>query len=312
MTEDFVTFQLAAFHPIVTTWVDVAALRGNIQRELRREIEAWTAESKATIRFATSKPIPGATPADYALREIFLDCGSVVIAQIHFYGQDITKPFVRIHAQSRALSATEVVAAVRELAATFRVFAPQRVLFHSPQGGVDLTTLPGAEGDQRIYAGRISELIALPRPRADMALDLQGGDPREYYDEYAAIYDAFWAARPELHGRVLREPIESLVECHETGRCLHARVNGKLAAVVASSPSNFEGLDGWLVREEILAPPFWRRGLGAALQRGLIDSLAGVENGILFGTIDVVNVPSLRTATRCGRVDISGWAFVPV
>lgn len=224
MTEDFVSFQLASYNPIVSTWLGTAALRANIERELCREIEAWTAESAATIRFFTSKPIPGATPADYALREIFLHCGCVVIAQIHFYGQDITKPFVRVHAQSRAMTAAEIIEAARELGERFRVFTPQRVLFHSPQGGVDLNTLPGAEGDQRVFAGRIAELIALPRQKSDMQFDLQPGDPREYYDEYAAVYDAFWAARPALRGRVLREPIESLVECHETGRCLHARV----------------------------------------------------------------------------------------
>jgi hypothetical protein len=312
MTEDFVSFQLASYNPIVSTWLGTAALRANIERELCREIEAWTAESAATIRFFTSKPIPGATPADYALREIFLHCGCVVIAQIHFYGQDITKPFVRVHAQSRAMTAAEIIEAARELGERFRVFTPQRVLFHSPQGGVDLNTLPGAEGDQRVFAGRIAELIALPRQKSDMQFDLQPGDPREYYDEYSAMYDAFWAARPALHGRVLREPIESLIECHETGRCLHARVDGRLAAVVASCPSNFEGLDGWLVREEILAPTLWGRGLGVVLQRGLIDSLAGVENAILFGTIDEANVASMRTATRCGRVDIAGWTFVPV
>jgi hypothetical protein len=37
-----------------------------------------------------------------------------------------------------------------------------------------------------------------------------------------------------------------------------------------------------------------------------------VENAILFGTIDEANVASMRTATRCGRVDIAGWTFVPV
>jgi len=312
MTEDFVSFQLASYHPIVRTWVDEADLHANIKRELRREIEAWTAQSEATIRFAKSKPIPGAVPADYALREIFLECGCVVIAQLHFYGQDITKPFVRVHAQSRAMSLVEIAAAAKELAAAYHVFAPQRVLFHSPQNGAPLESLPGGEGDQRVYAGRITDLVKLPRPQSDMAIDLQSGDPRDYYDEYAAMYDAFWAARPALHGRVLREPIESLVEAHENGRCLHARMDGRLAAVVAASPSNFEGLDGWLVREEILAPELWGRGLGAVLQRGLIDSLDGVANAILFGTIDVVNVASMRTATRCGRVDIAGWTFVGV
>ena len=77
-------------------------------------------------------------------------------------------------------------------------------------------------------------------------------------------------------------------------------------------PTCKHGLRGHLVVEEVLDTLYRGHGLGPALQRHFINQLPSSEGGLVFGTIDAINQPSMRTAIKVGRLDVGGWSFVPM
>ena len=104
--------------------------------------------------------------------------------------------------------------------------------------------------------------------------------------------------------------VEELQACLEQGLLFDAPVDWEWAGVVAAREEPFFGRDGYLVVEELLAAPYRGRGLGACLQRHLIERLMPAGGAMVHGTIHASNVASRRTAERCGRVAVMMSEFV--
>ena len=311
MLDHYAAFHLACLSPVLREWVGDAAIFASARAHLLEEIAERGSLTDSIRAYAEACAIPGAEPAEYAMREVPLRCGAGVLAQIHYYGLNRERPYVGIRAQTRPLFQDEVFDACAELADEFEVFEPKCVRLRSPQGASDFDLLPGVQADLRIYAGPLEELRARPLPNHFDRIRLVAQEPDEYYDEYCETYDEFARATPELNERVARESLASLRACHECGACFRVAVDGEAAGVIAARPEHTDGLEGWVVIEEILAAPFRGRGLGAALQRHLIEVLDDERFPLLTGTIDALNEPSMRTARRVGREDVGGWSFVP-
>jgi len=82
------------------------------------------------------------------------------------------------------------------------------------------------------------------------------------------------------------------------------------AGVVLSEPGSIDRFAGEVMQELFVAPEDRGVGLGAAMQRLLIDSLEDEDD--LIGTILATNAPSLATARRCGRTIVATYWWVPL
>jgi len=68
----------------------------------------------------------------------------------------------------------------------------------------------------------------------------------------------------------------------------------------------------YCVGEIVLKREFRGRGLGPAVQRGLAERLGDRRGEVLHGSIGAVNKPALKTARKCGQVDIGGDYWIPI
>ncbi|MDX2176543.1 MAG: GNAT family N-acetyltransferase [Candidatus Sumerlaeia bacterium] len=311
MLDHYAAFHLACLSPAVRGWLGDAALFASARARLLEEVAERGSLTDSIRTYADACSIPGTEPADYAMREVVLGCGAGVLAQIQFYGLKRERPYISIRAQTRAFFDDELFDACAELTDEFAEFGPKCIRLRSPQGDCDFDLLPGVQADLRIYAGPLHELRVRPLPNHFDRIRLVPQEPGDYYDEYCETYDEFARATPELNERVARESLASLRGCHQWGACFRVAVDGEAAGVIAARPEHTDGLEGWVVIEEILAAGFRGRGFGAALQRHLIEELEDERFPLLIGTIDALNEPSLRTARRVGREDVGGWSFVP-
>lgn len=180
-------------------------------------------------------------------------------------------------------------------------------------GGVEA----GGDGWPRVRAGK--RLFAMPvsvvregsrppgaeRLRAERATDLS------FYEVYAEHYERWNRESPELARHVRPETREALERHMAEGLLFLVRIDGELGGVVACFGGWCErGVRGYRMAEEFLYPAFRGRGLAAALQRACIDELDGSAGEVVFGWIHPLNVPSMRTARRVGRIDVGGYWYL--
>ena len=102
----------------------------------------------------------------------------------------------------------------------------------------------------------------------------------------------------------------SLASCAEAGGLSCLRDGERVAGVIAARPSVERGVLAWYMVEEILDTPYRGRGLAPLLQRAFLAGLDRSRSVLVSGHIDAANLPSLRTALRCGRIDAGGWVFL--
>jgi len=292
---DFARYAEALAHEAGTAPADLLA-------ELREEW-AWRTAPKHLERYAAGCPASGATPVDYALRDLALPTGARALAGIHFFGLDPSQPFVGV----RAWTGGEVAALAAELAREFALFRPQRIQLFL---GADEAPTPEAVVDQHLLVGELSELRA--SAPASEALELAAGeDPAELAAWLAERYAEVHAARPELAARVTPADAEDLGECAEAGALFVARRAGERVGLFAARAGSCLGHRGAEVVEELIAPRCWGQGLGIALQRAALTRLPDELGPTLWGTIDGRNHASRRTALRAGRRVGGAWWFVP-
>lgn len=269
----------------------------------------WRDDLPFAARFAEHCPVPGQDPAAYLVRTLPVARGWLLTG-IRFRGGDLGWPFVEVLADHDPIDLPE---ARRVVAVAYAGFAPGHLrVWEFTTPGETLAGAPDAAMDAAIWAGRAADLQARPRPASydQLTVSPVGDDGwRARLDE---AYAAFHALRPHLVRDVTIEPPETLAAAREAGLLLEARApDGTWLGLVGAMPDDFLGLDGWLMVEEILVPAAWGQGLGAVLQRHLIDRLPRPA-GVLFGNIHAANRASGRTAAACGRQAVAAPWFVPL
>ena len=104
--------------------------------------------------------------------------------------------------------------------------------------------------------------------------------------------------------------IEVRHACLERGRVVLATDGHKFLGVAACRWRAERAFAGWSMLEQFVVPEAQGRGLGATLQRGLMQRLP--PGDLVWGTIHAANIASQVTAARCGREIVETWWFVPL
>lgn len=162
--------------------------------------------------------------------------------------------------------------------------------------------------DSEIFRLRSHYLAALQRDIAACALDdesepLRAVEPAslDFYDEYMQWYREFWRARPDLEPHVRVESLQDMQQYHEGAGLRLIMFGDEMCGLMAALREVEHGLIGWRIREKVIAPKFWGRGLSVAANVLLARSLPHEEHFAMWGTIAPNNKASLHSAQRVGR-----------
>lgn len=94
------------------------------------------------------------------------------------------------------------------------------------------------------------------------------------------------------------------------GTLFEVFVDDEWAGIVAAFQAAEKGVSGYCVGEIVLKREFRGKRLGLAVQRKFVEKLDETRGRVLWGTIGAANTPAIRTAKRCGRVDVGGYYWV--
>ena len=309
----FVAFAVDAADPKVVGWRGREALASDVEAALSAMIEERTRDAWAE-GYRERCLVEGTTADDYRLRLVDLGRDGRYMAGIHFRNLRVDAPFVGVAARTVPFRDPQHVhRVVRDLLAAFDRFRPAEVQVEQRSDPPELALgdLREASADKRLIAGRIGDLLALPRPgRAERVVVEPITAAQPIWSRYERLYDAFHAREPEMRDRVPISGFEKLEESAEAGCLFVVRIDDERAGMIAGLPSHAHGLRGIVVIDEILGERYRGRGFAPACQRRFIEALPASADDVVFGTIDARNTPSLRTALSVGRLDVGGWWFV--
>ncbi len=302
LLETFIQAKLSQLAPQLHTWFTLEELRQNLRSELADDLE-WTHNLEWAEQFHHN--IGLGQPQDYLVRTLALPVLGTAWTHIRFRGGEIERPFIDLRSSlNLPSSSVDFTAFVELLRDKYAVFRPKHLRLFLPDRST-LEPLPeGAFWEKRYLAAPVSELRKKPMLERVEVRPLSDG----FYIRYLEVYRELQAAWPE-HAEYAGVQDES--DFQETdGAALEVWVDSEYAGLVAASRAVEQGLCGFVVDEVTLSSTFRGQGLGPSALRGLVEHLPALEGAVLFGTVDVRNLPAYRSALRSDRVDVGGYLWV--
>ena len=240
-------------------------------------------------RFAASCPVAG-IPAEAYLHRKLMVCEDTLLVGIRFKGCDVAQPFVDLLAWTGEPQPGWVPA----ISEAFSPFHPFAVRFCTSRDSE--LPWPG-QVDQYVYAGRArGALHKWVTPACDLS----------WFDDFRGGFERWQTASP-LGPEVWRPEVDELQACLDDGHVVVAARDGAFLGVAACRRNAERAFKGWSIVEEFVVPEMQGQGLGAALQRGLMQRLPAGD--LVWGTIHAKNFASQATAARCGRRVVETWWF---
>lgn len=245
-------------------------------------------------QFAEACPVPGVEAAAYRHRQMTVG-GETLLVGIRFKGCDVAQPFVDLLAWTGEPQSAWIPAIGEEFAA----FRPQAVRL-----GWSRETPPPWPGevDQHVFAGRVGG------PYAGHELVISARD-LAWFDDFHREFEQWRGASP-LGDEVFPSELADFQDCLDSGHVVVAAHDGRFLGVAACRRLAERAFAGWTIVEEFVVPEAQGRGLGTALQRGLLQRLP--TGDVVWGTIHGRNLASQATARRCGRELVETWWFTPL
>lgn len=293
--DQFVARGMVAVAPEAREWWRDDVLAAGV----RREVEAAVAkcfDAEVAAAFRAKCPVAGTNDQDYLSRMLAAPDGRWALVSMRFRGMRVDEPFVELDAASFALGLRDLEQLIASIKVVFRRMGPRylRVYVGTHQADDAMLDELDWRPDLVFVAAPIAGLQARPRPARyeELALRPWDGD----YARYAAVHESV-----DVDLDVPFPPAE-LEALARDGVLFDAYRGDSWVGMVGAADDTLFGAPATVVCEEVLAPACRGQGLGPALQRHLIERLPA--GGVLHGTIDRRNQPSLRTALACGRREL--------
>ncbi|WP_252178270.1 GNAT family N-acetyltransferase [Endozoicomonas sp. 4G] len=219
-----------------------------------------------------------------------------------YFGGDIKRPFIELIASSSPLTES----AIREI---FRVW--------QPLGATSLQILrpAGIEEagniDQLFYARSIPKQVT--ETTSSKSKILEKCDPSHLdwcMSTINAAYQATHKQQPQLSELIFPAEEEDIRAAIADGHAFIIHYDSKPAGFISCDYRRRSFLTGHWITEEVVLPEYRGKQLAAAAQSELIRLLGSESESTLLGTINNVNIPSIRTAERAGRRAILEYVFL--
>jgi hypothetical protein len=303
LEHELTEYALGQAQPLVYTW-----LGDQLREDLRKSTASMIAlitDDEAARAFSEAMSVLGLPPEPFKARLLEID-GHRFLAQIHFTDRSGKLPYVEVYRASTPLGATDDPFIVRKLCDRFDVFLPQRVrFFHSAHMPL---RAPATRVDQHFLVAPARAMATRPVAPGFERIVLRRARNLDFYPRYVAAYEQMFATRPQLRGQVRIEPENSLANCLEQGLLYEIHVDGGWAGIVAASRETVVGVTGCYMNEIVLEGAARGQSLGPAVHQHFAKVVAAENpSGVITGMIASVNVPSLKTAIRAGRIEIGAW-----
>lgn len=235
-------------------------------------------------------------PEDYLERMIEIDSDRLLICGIRFKNLDPSFPFVEIHPSFR-LNLNDIEQIKKILRETFKIFP---FLGFTVRNVIDDDVKQSNQPEiwSNYVVGEIERLKEI-LPKAPLLVLEQ---PKELYiyQQYLDEYATWRAENLELSHFVKEESEEDLQKALSQHLYFTAHISGQVAGIIAGLPEDYYGFPAVNLIDEFLFKDFRGRGLAAQLQGEFIQRLSDSYR-FIWGTIHNKNIPSLKTALKCGR-----------
>lgn len=205
-------------------------------------------ERAISERYTESCPVAGVSAEEYMPKLLRLSPNCSVVAMIHFFGLDVSKPFVEI-----ALRTGKLPHSFNFIKAAFAPFNPGsvRVWLRPDEPAPD-----SARPDLDVLLGDIASIKASPIPSNYEHIELDPVPVDDCYDDYCHTFEAVFQKNPSAQQYASKEDRASLQKCFDSGGFVHVHVDGKPAGYLAARPETFRYWRGWHVIDEVLHPDF--------------------------------------------------------
>ena len=308
--EPYVATRLSSCHPRILEWQGREGTRAILERWLKGYL-AWLRDDEAVLEnYARHCPVEGATPGEYGVRSIQLEGFGSLLAGIHFYGSDNSRPFVHVTATDFALDRGSVGPLASLLLREFAVFRPERWRIWIDSQDDPLALTHGAEVDNWFLAGRRDEIRKRAAPDQHSRISLVADPDLKSHSDFERCYREFNESHPgtaEWNSAVDRDVLE---DCAREGGIFRVHIDGESGGWIAARLKGEGLIYGWSMADQLLDPQFRGQGLAPAMQRAFLEALPTGEE-LVWGTIDPRNVPSLATAKAVGREVVCAYLFLP-
>ncbi|MGE3609323.1 MAG: hypothetical protein AB7I27_07035 [Bacteriovoracaceae bacterium] len=270
----------------------------DVKEGLREEINSLTELALPDVcrKRCDFFKLSGTRPEDYRERIIEVPGKGFLLAGIRFRGLDVTKPFVSV-IPSFITTENDLTLIKELIKEEFRVFRPQAFqLTLSPKylrERVDILE------DRFTVAGKIDSILR-EKLCTEVKIELVATSEIDFYERYVQEYLVFHEQRPELKLEVRSESLDDLNESLKSNLLYKIMINDEFAGVIAGAISNYHGISGASVLEELLFSTFRGKKLGVHVQYEFAKKLKG-RFEVLWGTISPKNQSSLKTALKNQR-----------
>jgi GNAT superfamily N-acetyltransferase len=229
---------------------------------------------------------------------------------LRFEGRVRSLPFVELSGSSRPWTPADLPALGQVAREVYVAFAPRYLRLLSGQAA---GSVRGLAHDRRFLAAPLRDLAAV-RTLIPAELTLRLTDDDRHLAQAEAAYAALNAQHPAHTGQAGILSAEDLAECVRARLMYDVLVGETWAGYAGVLPDEKLGLEVYTVQELLLTPGARGRGYGPHLTTLLARALlADAEQGrVLFGTIHADNAGAYPAALRAGRLDVGGWAQLPL
>ena len=164
-------------------------------------------------------------------------------------------------------------------------------------------------GDDDSEDGSDWDGIVSEEPRSQVEYDLRPIESDKYWQWYQLVYQRFLIVRPDAKDRIQPQSKESLEECRHNGLLYGAFSEKRPVGLIAGKYLPFLGHEALFINEITIHDDYRGKWMAPSMQWRFIKEKAQGK-GFVWGTIDNVNRPSLRTAAGVGRKIVSSEHFV--
>jgi hypothetical protein len=302
LEREFSAYALEQVHPLVRAWRG-EQLAGDLAKTTADDVRRMH-DGEAARHFADTMGLDLAVE-EFLARLVTIN-GDRFLARIEFQSPSDRNGFIDIIRASTSPGSLADVTVFQRLAEAFSAFSPRKISFYHP------AHLPlqaaSAVIEQHFLAAPANAMASRPPAPGHSRVNLTRRADLDFYQHYVTTYREMYAERPYLEGIVRIESRKSLESCAKQGLLFEIAVDGRVAGIVAAMRRTIAGLSGVHMVEIVLDRSARGQALGSAVHQHFATAVAATApDAVITGTIARENIPSWRTATRAGRIEIGAW-----